>query len=333
MRDANLAESPTLTLVGAKTARRVSPSASLDVVEYLQAVNESIELEQVVRTAMHYLDVLVAPRSWEYHFQPAEDDAPACHLSAGHVESHCLEYTLGLADQAMGHLTLTRDWHFTAPEQKSIDSLLGLTAPALRNALRFRELSLQIETDPMTGLGNRRALQRQGERWLADAVRQGRALSMMALDLDYFKPINDQFGHPQGDRLLCAVARVLQALVRPSDVCVRMGGDEFVVLLPGTDLTSAMDCAERVRSTVGQIRLPALDAADVRVSASVGLAMHHAGMTIDQLYDQADNALYAAKRAGRDRVLAGGPSSLSKCERSGRRFSMPQASLTPATAM
>jgi diguanylate cyclase (GGDEF)-like protein len=306
MSAANSAETPNLTLVASNAAPRLQPRESIDGIEFLQAMSASLELEHVVPTAMGYLSELVALRSWEYQFQSAELDAPLCRLSDGTPDRHRLEYTLGSEGQPMGHLTLTRGRRFSEREQEKIESLLGLAAPSLRNALRFRELSFQLETDPMTRLGNRRALHTQGERWLADSVRQHRPLTMLALDLDRFKPINDQFGHPEGDRLLCEVARVLRESTRPSDVCVRMGGDEFVVLLPGADLTSAMECAERIREAISQIQLSLPEAAGVRVSASIGLAMHHEGMTLDQLYDQADNALYAAKRAGSDRVLAGG---------------------------
>lgn len=304
------AEAPSLTLVASNAAPRLEPRTSLDVVELLQALSASLELEQVVHTAMRYLSDLVALRSWEYSCRGGAPDGSDCQLSQGTADRHRLDYALGSEGREMGHLRLTRGRRFSEPEQEKIESLLGLAAPALRNALQFRELSLQLETDPMTQLGNRRALHTQGERWLADSLRQGRPLTMLALDLDRFKPINDQFGHPEGDRLLCEVARVLRQSTRPSDICVRMGGDEFVVLLPGADLTSAMDCAERIRQAVGQIQLSHPDAAGVRVSASIGLAMHHAGMSLDQLYDQADNALYAAKRSGSDRVLAAGRRSL-----------------------
>ncbi|EIC22996.1 GGDEF domain-containing protein [Thiorhodovibrio frisius] len=308
------AETPNLTLVASNAAPQMQPRESIDGVEFLQAITASLELDHVVRTAMGYLSELVALRSWEYRYQSAEFEAPLCQLSDGKVDRHQVEYTLGSAGQPMGHLTLTRGRRFSEQEQEKIESLLGLAAPALRNALRFNELSLQLETDPMTGLGNRRALHTQGERWLSDSERQHRPLTMLALDLDRFKPINDRFGHPEGDRLLCQVARVLRESTRPSDVCVRMGGDEFVVLVPGADVTSAMDCAERIRQAIGEIELSAPEAAGVRVSASIGLAMHHEGMTLDQLYNQADSALYAAKHAGSNRVLAGGRSSVAKPE-------------------
>lgn len=314
MSAANQAETPNLTLVASNAARHPQPRQSIDGVEFLQAVTVSLELEQVVATTMGYLSDLVALRSWEYEYQSTVADAPSCQLSDGKVDRHRLEYTLGTADQPMGHLTLTRGRRFSEQEQEKIEGLLGLAAPALRNALRFRELSLQLETDPMTGLGNRRALHAQGERWLSDSLRQHRPLSMLALDLDRFKPINDQFGHPEGDRLLCEVARVLRENTRALDVCVRMGGDEFVVLLPGADLTSSMECAERIRQAIGEIALSAPEAAGVRVSASIGLAMSHEGMTLDQLYDQADNALYAAKHAGSNQVLASGRSYAPKTE-------------------
>lgn len=306
MNAATSVEMPSLTLVASSAAPNPRANYSIDAVEFLQAVTASLELDHVIRTAMKYAGDLVALSSWEYHYQSTDDEAMECRLSDGEDDRHRLEYSLACAGREMGRLTVTRGRRFSEVEQEGIESLLGLMAPALRNALRFRELAYQLETDLMTGLGNRRALHIQGERWLADSVRQNRALTMLALDLDHFKPINERFGHPEGDRLLCEVAQVLRETTRPSDICVRMGGDEFVVLLPGTDLISAMECAERIRQAIGRIQLTTPDALGIRVSTSIGVAMHHAGMSLDQLCDLADEALYAAKRAGSDRVLAGG---------------------------
>lgn len=299
-------ETPHLTLVASSAAPSAPQRDGIEVTEFLQSVHASLEVDRVIATAMRHLHDVVALTSWSYLYRSADHEAPDCQLVDGKPDRHRLEYSLACAGQDMGHLIVTRGRRFSEIEQERIESVLGLTATALRNALHFRTLTYQLETDPLTGLGNRRALRTQGERWLCDSVRQGRALSMLTLDLDRFKPINDRFGHPEGDRLLAEVARVIRETTRPSDICVRMGGDEFVVLLPGADLTCAMDCAERIRQAIGCIRLTTPDGADVRISASIGLAMHHGGMTLDQLYDLADNALYAAKRAGSDRVLAGG---------------------------
>nr|WP_246221824.1 GGDEF domain-containing protein [Marichromatium bheemlicum] len=198
-----------------------------------------------------------------------------------------------------------RGRRFSEAEQERIEGLLGLAAPALKNALAYQTVLTQLESDPLTGLGNRVALFREGAHWLADAVRQSRPLSMLVLDLDGFKRVNDQFGHPEGDRLLKDVAKSLRAATRASDLCVRMGGDEFVILLPGTDLAQAMECAERVRQAIAHCSSETATGVRIGVCASIGVATHRPGLDLDALYAQADDALYAAKRAGRNRTLAG----------------------------
>ena len=200
---------------------------------------------------------------------------------------------------------LMRGRRFTEEEQERVEGLLGLAAPAIRNALRFFSVSQQLERDPLTGLGNRRALCVQGGQWLADSVRHHQPISLLVMDLDRFKDVNDSHGHPVGDRLLCKVAETLMRVTRQADLCVRMGGDEFVVLLPWTGLADALDCAERIRRSVSAERVETPSGEWVSPRMSIGVATHRGGMDMDHLYHQADQALYAAKRAGADCVLAG----------------------------
>ncbi len=300
MQPNNQADTPRLTLVSSAESADRAPAEAVDAIRFLQAITASLELEQVMRTLNEFLQGLVGHSGWEY-----QNPALACGLSGGKPDRHRLEYALTLNGQEMGALKLMRGRRFSEDDQIRIEGLLGLAAPAIQNALRFHSVSQQLERDPLTGLGNRRALTMQGAQWLADSVRHHQPISMLVMDLDRFKAVNDTFGHPVGDRLLCKVADTLMAVTRTEDLCVRMGGDEFVVLLPWTGLADALECAERVRRAFSELALETGSGDFVKASVSIGVATYRKGMDLDQLYHQADEALYAAKRAGSNCVLAG----------------------------
>jgi diguanylate cyclase (GGDEF)-like protein len=130
--------------------------------------------------------------------------------------------------------------------------------------------------------------------------RFGRPLSLMMLDIDFFKKINDEFGHLVGDDVLRAFAQRLREFLRSGDFCARYGGEEFVVVLPETTLPIALEVAERIRKGVGE--LPLLNKPKVQVTVSIGVATMAQGQSINELFAAADAAVYRAKNAGRDQV-------------------------------
>lgn len=161
-----------------------------------------------------------------------------------------------------------------------------------RSDTRNRQLAY---TDELTGLHNRRTMEQHLVQQIAQARRAGQAFSLLLLDIDHFKRVNDQHGHLQGDKVLCAVARVLQDSLRSQDIAGRWGGEEFLVLLPNTASTPALVLAERLRANV---------ASACHVTVSIGLHTMH-GLTnesADAMLDTADRALYAAKHRGRNCV-------------------------------
>lgn len=167
-----------------------------------------------------------------------------------------------------------------------------------RNHLLVRRLAGEARVDTLTGLLNRRGFRERMEIELAHSRRSGDSMAVVSLDVDYFKRVNDEWGHDTGDRVLARIGEVLRELSRETDVVARMGGEEFVALLPGCDAAEAEAFAERVRA-----RLSSTRGVDVpRVSVSAGIAAERAPADADELLRRADTALYAAKRAGRDRV-------------------------------
>ncbi len=161
------------------------------------------------------------------------------------------------------------------------------------------ELHRQARSDPLTGLLNRRGLDTQFDFALALAQRSGRPLSLISIDVDHFKRVNDTYGHAQGDEVLKSLARTLQESLRSSDLVARLGGEEFVALLPDTDLEGAINVAEELRLTIADQQHAAVG----RIFVSLGVSMLHPGeKTATALLERADAALYDAKHQGRNRV-------------------------------
>jgi len=160
------------------------------------------------------------------------------------------------------------------------------------------EVMQQAMTDGLTGLANRRALDSSLDAALAQGARSAQPFSVVMVDVDHFKAVNDRFGHRSGDASLAAFAQRLRRGLRAQDLAFRYGGEEFCVLLPGTDATGAKALAERLHQ---QVALAAQDGMPAQ-TASLGVAVWQAGDTADDLLGRADQALYRAKAQGRDRV-------------------------------
>jgi len=179
----------------------------------------------------------------------------------------------------------------------------GHAALALRNADLKAEIARLAASDPLTGLANRRALTTALTREVARSVRTKEPLSLAIMDIDFFKKINDTYGHVAGDDVLRAVADAMAATVRDVDVVARYGGEEFAIVLPNCPSEGAPIVVERVRAAVASLDT----VAKVTVSAGVATATGADGADAERLMADADEALYASKRAGRDRVTLAPP--------------------------
>ena len=187
-----------------------------------------------------------------------------------------------------------------------VDVMVSVTAVAAvvevlarRNSVLLARLAGEARTDTLTGLLNRRGFDERAAVELAHARREGHAIAIASLDIDYFKRVNDEWGHETGDRVLAYVGAVLGAHSRDVDVVARTGGEEFVVLLPGSDSANAERFTQRIHEALGAAEGSALPT--VRVSAGVTSAV--APANIQGLLHRADLALYTAKRTGRNRTV------------------------------
>ncbi len=168
---------------------------------------------------------------------------------------------------------------------------------------RARLLEREALLDPLTGLPNRRHLDASLAGALARQEREGLGFGVLMLDIDHFKRVNDEHGHPVGDRVIRMVGRTLSRNIRPYDVAGRWGGEEFLILLHGIMPEGLLRLSERLRSLVSRSHLPEADL-PVSVTVSIGATMARPGDTASGLLARADALLYFAKQAGRDRVAA-----------------------------
>jgi diguanylate cyclase (GGDEF)-like protein len=192
-------------------------------------------------------------------------------------------------------------------------SLVGQSVIALDNAKLHRIVERQALVDGLTGLANRRQAEDALASEVSRAARFGGPLSLVIGDLDDFKLVNDAHGHPVGDTVLREFAAVLARSVRDVDIAARWGGEEFLLVLPGTDAAGAVRLAQRIRDYVEGRTLVTPEGVPVRITASFGVAEHEEGDDAEQVVAAADAALYQAKRAGKNRVeLAPAPADVRK---------------------
>jgi diguanylate cyclase (GGDEF)-like protein len=188
-----------------------------------------------------------------------------------------------------------------------VKTVADMTAPALSNAFIHREVELLSRTDPLTGLDNRRTFVAALEKKIRRMERypQEEPFALLLMDLDHFKKVNDTWGHPVGDEVLRETARRIRASLREFDAIGRYGGEEFIALLDRVrNEKDAGAIAEKLRRGIGQDPFPT-QAGELAKTVSVGFALfrREEGVTLAELIDRADQALYQAKEAGRDRVV------------------------------
>ncbi|ADE11793.1 diguanylate cyclase [Sideroxydans lithotrophicus] len=178
---------------------------------------------------------------------------------------------------------------------------LGLSNWMRENRDALYEAEQVARLDALTHLNNRRAFMELALPYASTAGRHERPMSLVMMDIDHFKSINDQYGHQTGDLVLTAVADLLKNFSRTSDIVARWGGEEFILLLPETGLKQAINHAERLRQAIAEFRIP-VGETSISLTASFGIAAHVANLSFDKMIEQADVQLYEAKRSGRNKV-------------------------------
>ena len=234
--------------------------------------------------------------AWSYHFE-----TEGLKEGRGVLIGDRLGYELRIGEERLGEFALYRRARFSEEEASAVDSLVWCLIHPLRNGLQHRRALHTAYRDPLTGAYNRRAFDDHLAHEVATARRAGTPLSLVVIDIDHFKAINDHFGHLTGDRALQAVVRTADETMRGADLLYRYGGEEFVLLLNNTDRKGALRLAERVRREL-EWREHELGGGTLKMTASFGVATLEGGEEGETLFAKADAALYRAKENGRNRV-------------------------------
>lgn len=201
-------------------------------------------------------------------------------------------------------------WRMLALQQVMALNLLHVLTHRIRenNMVLLGSLELQrqyrnkAETDALTGLHNRTWFEEVFPKQLELCERTGQQASLLMLDIDHFKKVNDQYGHPCGDEALRHIGGLLRRNLRSTDLCARFGGEEIIVLMPGTEILQGQLTANRLRENIANTPLPLQDGRELVLQVSGGLAQWQAGTALNDLIRAADNALYDAKERGRNQI-------------------------------
>lgn len=223
-------------------------------------------------------------------------------LSFGEQARHRLEYNINLADHELGKVVMSRSRLFTPKEIEVMEELLCTLVYPLRNATMYQLAMQSAFEDPLTRVHNRTSLENSLPREILLAQRHQTPLSLLVIDVDHFKQINDTHGHIVGDKVLKSLAGVFNQVVRSTDMVFRYGGDEFVISLPSTDLKGAAGVAERIRQGVERNKFN-IGNVHLFLSASIGVTQITEDDSLESAFQRGDDALYRAKRDGRNRVM------------------------------
>jgi diguanylate cyclase (GGDEF)-like protein len=288
--------------------------------EVRAARSESGEIEDLVGQRFKQNTGLVSmvvanrfPLPYKGELDPAHQTVLSKRLPWPNLPS-LLVLPLLLHDRVLGTLILgaKRRHAFGDTVRPTLEVLASHLAVSLSNARMVHKLETMATTDGLTGLLNKRAMLEQAAAKVAAASRFGRKLSVLVVDIDFFKKVNDTYGHDVGDVVIKGLGKVLERQKRTTDVVARFGGEEFVLLCEQTDEAGALLLGERIREELARTVFPTANGS-LSVTCSVGVATFpEAGARWDELFKSADEALYCSKRGGRNRVTAWAPASMSR---------------------
>ncbi len=232
--------------------------------------------------------------------QLINDDSPADGSITKKNGRFAYKWIFETADDAGILLILKKGHELSSKEIDLINHSLEILAECLRRGLEYEELFEKASNDALTGLSNRRVFEERVYSMIDSAKRYGHPLSMISMDLDKFKAINDNLGHQAGDEVLKSVARELKNAVRSTDLLVRMGGDEFLLILDNTAIENARILAERLCKAVDNLNIWADD--QTKLGVSIGLSQLKKEEALKEWLERTDDILYHAKAEGRSRV-------------------------------
>ena len=270
------------------------------------SVNRALQISSVLQTTLdvHKIIELFAEEIRASVHQDSicyQNPPQAVDITLGEPARNSCTYRLVVGSESLGQLMLTRKKRFTSGETVLIERMLCSLVYPLRNALMYNEALRAAFIDPLTGVNNRTTMNSALKREIELARRHATPLSLIILDIDHFKVINDTYGHAAGDRVIKSLADQVTDCIRRTDILFRYGGEEFTVVLSNTAADGALLLAERIRRTVETIEC-AHNECCINVTVSLGVAYLNPADDDRLLFERADSALYRAKDEGRNCV-------------------------------
>lgn len=275
-----------------------TPQDVLDV-HHLSMVNSlqtTLEVHTLLKNYCKELARMITFDSLEYSFTELKQSF--CH---GQRATHELCYHLAIKEDSLGDLTFTRSLPFSDRELIIIESTLSILLFPLKNALSYQKAVHNSYICPLTKIGNRAAFDRAITREIQFSSRHLTPLSLLLMDIDFFKQVNDKYGHLAGDRILSELSMRLSALCRNSDLLFRYGGEEFALILSHTNEQGALQFAQRALHKVSDEPY-VYQSHTMKLTMSIGLGTYASNDNESSLFKRADDALYRAKDFGRNRV-------------------------------
>ncbi|MBD9563397.1 MULTISPECIES: GGDEF domain-containing protein [unclassified Pseudomonas] len=260
----------------------------------------SLEPQRILGLFFREIQRLVPLDALSYEHQPSD-----LRLQFGARGHHSISYSLSHEGEQLGELVFRRNQRFSEQEQGNLESLLSTLLFPMRNALLYRAATQSALRDPLTDTGNRIAMDQTLEREIEMSRRHSQPLSLLMLDIDHFKQINDTYGHSAGDEVLKAVAASIKNQLRNVDMVFRFGGEEFLILLSNTSREAAAMVGERLRFAA-QAQDYVAEGKMIELTVSIGCSTLLPGESAESLLRRADSALYVAKREGRNRLAMAG---------------------------
>jgi len=280
-------------------ARPAAPSPEALALQVVMRLQSTLDPEQVLRYFLQEAEPLVGLSSVRL-----QSDGLDTVLQVGRSRRCRVVQRLRINGELFGELTLSRARPWREEERETLDQLVALLVHPLHNAVRFQQAQAAARHDSLTGLLNRHALDQALAREVSLAHRHQHPLSLMVVDLDRFKQINDRYGHRAGDAALRRLADMLEENCRGGDLVFRYAGDEFVVLMAHTRASGAMRSGERLLQAVAEVTLAVGEEGECfDLRASAGVAALAEGESAEDLFHRADLALLRAKRYGRNRLI------------------------------
>ncbi len=264
--------------------------------ELSQSLFKSLNIESQLTIFSQTLQKKIRHNSLRY-----QNSALKIDFIIGKSAAHTLDFDLELSETPLGTISISRKKSFYADEITKIETSLYLLHFPLKNAVLYRQALQSAFQDPLTGVNNRTAFDQMLPREIKLAQRHKTPTSLLVVDLDRFKSINDNFGHQAGDKLLRELTDIFHLYSRETDLIFRYGGDEFVIALSNTDQEGAKIAAQRIQREVANNQFT-FNRMSISVSVSIGVTQICADDDLNSAFCRADEALYKAKRGGRNKV-------------------------------